>query len=142
MTEIGAAEPELRRQLLSTAQRLHIIGLSAAATGNVSVRCGDDLLITPSGMDYAELQAEDMVRLDAAGRVTDGQRRPSSEWRIHRDLYRARPEFGAIVHSHSACATAIACQRRAIPPFHYMVIRAGGYPLRRVCDLWHATVVG
>ncbi|MCS3902102.1 L-fuculose-phosphate aldolase [Methylohalomonas lacus] len=130
MTDAGDVEADLRRQLLSTAQRLPIIGLSAAATGNVSVRCGDDLLITPSGIDYAELQAEDMVRLDATGRVSDGQRRPSSEWRVHRDLYRARPEFGAIVHSHSACATAIACQRRAIPPFHYMVIRAGGHDIR------------
>lgn len=130
MTETGAAEADLRRQLLSTAQRLHTIGLSVAATGNVSVRCADGLLITPSGIDYAGLQADDLVRLDAAGRVAAGQRRPSSEWRIHCDLYRARPEFGAIVHSHSTCATAIACQRRAIPPFHYMVIRAGGHDIR------------
>lgn len=134
MTEPATTEAELRRLLLATARRLHSIGLSAAASGNVSVRCGRHLLITPSGIDYADLDAADMVRLTSQGEPTGGpsmhSRKPSSEWRMHCDIYQQRPEFGAIVHSHSACATAIACQRRAIPPFHYMVTRAGGHDIR------------
>lgn len=130
MTERTGEETALRRQLLQTARRLHEIGLSAAATGNVSVRCGAGLLITPSGMDYDEMQMEDAVLLDLHGNTIAGTWRPSSEWRIHCDIYRQRPESGAIVHSHSAYATAIACQRRAIPPFHYMVTRAGGNDIR------------
>lgn len=130
MSEPAVDEARLRQELLQTAQRLHSIGLSAAATGNVSVRCGNGLLITPSGVDYDAMQAEDSVLLDLEGRVLGGNRRPSSEWRIHCDIYRQRPDFGAIVHSHSAHATAIACQRRTIPPFHYMVTRAGGEDIR------------
>jgi len=126
----GSTEDSLRAELLSTARRLHAIGLSAAATGNVSVRCGKGLLITPSGVDYDAMQAEDAVLLDPDGQVRAGVRKPSSEWRIHCDIYRQRPEFGAIVHAHSAHATAIACQRRPIPPFHYMVTRAGGHDIR------------
>lgn len=130
MTRATDTEGDLRGALLATAQRLQSTGLSAAATGNVSVRCGDGLLITPSGVDYAEMNAADAVLLDLQGQVVDNNaRRPSTEWRIHCDIYRARPEFGAIVHSHSAHATAIACQRRAIPPFHYMVTRAGGHEI-------------
>lgn len=125
-----SSENTLRRELQQTARRLHTLGLSAAATGNVSVRCGDGLLITPSGIDYDDMQAEDAVLLDAEGKPATGSRRPSSEWRIHCDIYRRRPEFGAIVHTHSAHATAVACQRRAIPPFHYMVTRAGGHDVR------------
>ena len=125
-----ATEDTLRNDLLQTARRLHTIGLSAAATGNLSVRCDEGLLITPSGIDYADLQAGDMAMLDPDGNPAPGSRRPSSEWRIHCDIYRQRPEFGAIVHTHSAHATAVACQRRSIPPFHYMVTRAGGHDIR------------
>lgn len=125
-----AGEEALRRELQQTARRLHTIGLTAAATGNVSVRCNDGLLITPSGIDYDDMQPPDLVLLDMDGTMAAGSRRPSSEWRIHCDIYRRRPEFGAIVHTHSAHATAVACQRRAIPPFHYMVTRAGGHDVR------------
>ena len=128
MTQPTDTEGELRQALLATAQRMQATALSAAATGNVSVRCGEGVLITPSGIDYAEMNAADVILLDLQGLVVDNNaRRPSSEWRIHCDIYRARQEFGAIVHSHSAHATAVACQRRAIPPFHYMVTRAGGH---------------
>lgn len=131
MTEsVAADESVLRQGLLRTARRLHEIGLSAAATGNVSVRCGGGLLITASGIDYAAMQPDDAVLIDLDGRVLKGDRRPSSEWRMHRDIYRERPAFGAIVHSHSAHATALACQRRPIPPFHYMITRAGGHDIR------------
>lgn len=55
-----------------------------------------------------------------------GPLKPSSEWRIHRDLYRARPEVAAVVHAHSPHAVSLACLRKPIPAFHYMVAAAGG----------------
>jgi L-fuculose-phosphate aldolase len=60
---------------------------------------------------------------------------PSSEWRFHRDILSARPEIGAIVHTHSPRATALACTGRAIPAFHYMVAVAGGTDIR--CAPYH-----
>jgi ribulose-5-phosphate 4-epimerase/fuculose-1-phosphate aldolase len=59
-----------------------------------------------------------------------GRRRPSSEWRFHRDLYATRPDAGAILHAHSPFATSLACLRRDIPPFHYMIARFGGDSVR------------
>lgn len=130
MAEYAANEDVLRTDLVCTARRLHELNLSAAATGNVSVRCGPGYLVTPSGMDYQSVTADDLVWLDVDGGVPEGQRRPTSEWRMHVAIYQARPEFAAIVHTHSAHATALACLRREIPPFHYMVTKAGGDNIR------------
>lgn len=129
MVERFAEEATLRQTLLQTARRLQEIGLSAAATGNVSVRCGEGLLISASGIDYADMQSEDAVLIDLDGNILVGERRPSSEWRMHCDIYRERAELNAVVHTHSAYATALACQRRSIPPFHYMITRAGGHDI-------------
>ena len=71
------------------------------------------------------LREEDIVRMDLAGTVA-GSGKPSSEWRFHRDIYAAREDVGAIVHTHSHHATALACTGRSIPAFHYMVAAAGG----------------
>jgi L-fuculose-phosphate aldolase len=80
-------------------------------------------------MEYEALQPEDVPRMDLEGRWF-GRRRPSSEWRFHRDIFRSRPEVGAIVHTHSPRATALACTGRGIPAFHYMVAVAGGCDIR------------
>ena len=82
-----------------------------------------------NGMPYATLNPEDIVFMHHDGRPA-GLREPSSEWRIHRDIYAARPEAQAILHAHSPFATSLACLRRAIPPFHYMIARFGGDTLR------------
>jgi L-fuculose-phosphate aldolase len=110
-------------------------GLSQGTAGNVSVRHGQEqgagFLITPTGMPYATLAAEDIVFMCGDGTPTAiGKRQPSSEWRFHRDLYAARADAGAIVHAHSPFATSLACLRRDIPPFHYMIARFGGATLR------------
>jgi L-fuculose-phosphate aldolase len=106
-------------------------GLNVGAAGNASVRCGEGLLITPSAVPAERLTAAAMVQLDGDGTVVEpAGARPSSEWRMHRDIYLARPEVGAIVHTHSPCATGLACARREIPPFHYMVARLGGGNVR------------
>ena len=125
--------PDLRQQLIATALRMSAAGLNKGTAGNLSVRHAEDshagFLITPTGMDYAALTPEDIVfmRLDGTHK---GKRQPSSEWRFHRDIYVARPQAGAVLHAHSPFATSLACLRRDIPPFHYMIARFGGDTLR------------
>ena len=125
--------PELRRQLIDTARRMAPANLNRGAAGNLSVRARengvDGYLITPSGMDYEVLMPEDIVFMRLDG-TPDGRRKPSSEWRFHHDIYAARPEAGAILHAHSPFATSLACLRRDIPPFHYMIARFGGDTIR------------
>jgi L-fuculose-phosphate aldolase len=94
-------------------------------SGNLSVRDGDGFVITPAALPYAQTTEADLVRVAADGAAT-GRHRPSSEWQLHAAIYAARPDAGAIVHTHSPRATALSCARRSIPPFHYMVLLAGG----------------
>lgn len=118
-----------REELLTAARRLDELGLNRGTSGNSSVRTNEGLLITPSGMPTHEMVAEDLVELSMDGTAT-GATAPSSEWRIHRDIYARRPETRAVVHTHSTHATAMACLRRDVPPFHYMVAKAGGSSIR------------
>ena len=119
----------LAEKVLATARAMNACGINRGSAGNVSVRCADGFLITPTGMDYATCVAVDMVKVGADGTAT-GRRKPSSEWRFHRDIYASRAEAGAIVHTHSPFATALACQHQDIPAFHYMVARFGGADVR------------
>ncbi|MEF8726673.1 MAG: class II aldolase/adducin family protein [Accumulibacter sp.] len=124
---------DLRQQLIDGARRMADLGLNRGTAGNLSVRAPADgeagFLITPSGMDYDTLQPEDIVHVRLDG-VAVGRRMPSSEWRFHRDLYASRADAGAILHAHSPFATSLACLRRDIPAFHYMIARFGGDSLR------------
>ncbi len=115
----------LREDLLATACALVAHGLNQGTAGNVSARCAQGFLITPTGLATAAMRPTDMVPMTPDGHW-QGARKPSSEWHLHRDLYAARPEAGAIVHAHAPFATALACLRRDIPPFHYMIARFGG----------------
>ncbi|MGH6636546.1 MAG: class II aldolase/adducin family protein [Gammaproteobacteria bacterium] len=118
--------PAQRQALVRCALALSHSGLSHGSSGNVSVRTKGGFVITPTGIGFAALAPEQLVELNEEGTPKPGQLRPSSEWRFHRDLYRAQPDVNAIVHAHSHYATALACARRAIPAFHYMVAVAGG----------------
>ena len=124
---------ELREQLIATALRMSAAGLNKGTAGNLSVRAEENgesgFLITPTGMAYEALAPDDTVFMRLDGNHT-GKRKPSSEWRFHRDLYVARPQAGAVLHAHSPFATSLACLRREIPPFHYMIARFGGTTLR------------
>jgi len=120
---------ELRDQLIATARAMGANGLNRGTAGNVSVRCNTGFYITPTGMPYDTLVADD-IPLMALDGSHQGRRKPSSEWRFHRDLYAARPEFGAVLHAHSPFAVSLACLRREIPPFHYMIARFGGDTIR------------
>ena len=116
---------QLRDELIATARRMSELGLAPGTTGNVSVRTGRGFLVTPSGMAYDQLRGDDAVAIDLDGTLRPGQRAPSSEWRLHRDILAARPDVGAIVHTHSLFCTSVSCLRRPIPAIHYMVVRAG-----------------
>ena len=118
-------EQELRAALATAARATVSEGLNRGTSGNVSMRWQDGFLITPSGLPSAGLVPAQMVRMDMAG-AWQGDLPPSSEWRIHRDLYRARAEVQAVVHVHSPFAVSLACLRRSIPAFNYMVAVAGG----------------
>jgi len=119
----------LAAEVLATARAMNAAGINRGAAGNVSARCEDGFLITPTGMPYDACTAADIVKVSLAG-APQGRRKPSSEWRFHRDIYAARQEAGAIIHAHAPFATALACQQLEIPPFHYMIARFGGATVR------------
>jgi len=124
----------LRRAVIDTARAMNAAGINVNKAGNVSARCTrgrhEGLLITPTGLGYDRLEPTDLVFIRLADGAARGERAPSSEWRFHLDICRRRPEFAAIVHTHSAAATALACHGRGIPAFHYMVAAAGGNDIR------------
>jgi L-fuculose-phosphate aldolase len=120
---------ELRRRLIDAARAMNASGLNQGTSGNLSMRWGEGMLITPSGMDYDGLVPEDIVYVGAAGE-SSGSRKPSSEWRFHLEIYLQRSEAGAIVHAHPAWCTTLASLHRPIPAFHYMVALAGGNDIR------------
>ncbi len=119
-----------RRAVAAVARRLETLGLTRGSSGNVSVRTPRGFLITPTGMTPGALRPADIVQCDGTGTPAPRQRVPSSEWRIHRDLYAARADLGAVVHTHSPYATAIACLREPLPAVHYMIAAAGGADVR------------
>ncbi len=116
----------LREAVVAACRELTQRGLTHGTSGNVSIRNdGRSFFVSPSGVAYEDLVPADIPLLDFDGRWF-GRRRPSSEWRFHRDILHARGEVGAIVHTHSRYATALACTGRGIPAFHYMVAVTGG----------------
>jgi L-fuculose-phosphate aldolase len=119
----------LREAMIATARRMNGSGLNQGTSGNLSVRVEDGFLLTPTGMDYDALVPEDLVLMRFDG-SHEGRRRPSSEWQLHRDLLVARAEVGAVLHAHSMFSTTLACLRRGIPAFHYMISAAGGSDVR------------
>ncbi len=123
----------LAKALLDVARGMTAARLSVGTAGNVSVRDdtseSGDFWVTPSGMVPERCEAADMTHVASDG-TAHGRRAPSSEWRLHRDVYAARPEVGAILHAHAPFATALACHRSDVPAFHYMVARFGGDSVR------------
>ena len=119
----------LRLAVVATARKMNALGINRGKSGNVSARVRDGFLVTPSALPYDRTEPEDVVLVADDG-TPRGRRRPSSEWRFHRDIYAARDEVRAIVHTHSPFATTLACLDRGIPAFHYMVAVAGGDDIR------------
>ena len=119
----------LRLAVVRTARQMNALGINRGKSGNVSARIDGGFLVTPSALPYDETDAEDIVAVGEQG-AARGRRKPSSEWRFHRDIYAARSDAAAIVHTHSPFATTLACLDRGIPAFHYMVAVAGGGDIR------------
>lgn len=116
-------------KLVYTAQKLASLGLNKGASGNCSVRNAGGFLITPSGIDTEVMTAESVVAMQMNGDA-EANKKPSSEWRFHRDIYQHHPEVNAVIHTHSMFATTIACLHQDVPPFHYMIAMAGGDSIR------------
>jgi L-fuculose-phosphate aldolase len=119
-----------RRQVIDFARRMNDSGLNQGTSGNVSLRVEEGLLITPTGLAYEDLAPEDVVAMCLDGSVPGEQRLPSSEWRIHRDLYLSRTDIHAVVHAHPMFSTTLAILRMDIPAVHYMIAVAGGSSVR------------
>jgi L-fuculose-phosphate aldolase len=112
----------LREEVARVAKQLIDSGLVTGTSGNVSASTPEgDVLMTPSGIDYGELEPNDVVLVGVAGEVLEGSLQPSTETPMHTGIYRARPEVGAVVHTHSVFATTLACLGWTIPPVHYML---------------------
>lgn len=120
----------LRRQLLEVSLQMQEFGFNRGTSGNASVRLGSGFLITPSALPVSAMTAGSMIEMDMTGHVRQQGGRPSSEWRLHRDILVGRSEIGAVLHMHSPFATTLACLRRNIPAVHYMIAAAGGKDIR------------
>jgi L-fuculose-phosphate aldolase len=120
---------DLRREVIKTCLKMNAEGINQGTSGNVSVRAGEGFLITASGVPYDKMKPAHVIEMDLEGNYK-GDFLPSTEWRMHMDIFRARPEAKAIVHVHSTYATALACLRKDIPAFHYMIGVTGGTSLR------------
>jgi L-fuculose-phosphate aldolase len=125
-TRRRAVPAALAAAMLETGRMMAETRLSPGRSGNFSARHGSGMVITPTGKSYDGLTVDDLVVVDADGQRASGAGTPSSEWRMHLAIYRARLDCAAIVHTHSRHATALACAHLPIPAFHYMVAAFGG----------------
>lgn len=121
-------EAQIRAEIVARCKELDARGLNRGASGNVSARMGEVMLITPSAVPYTELEPEMISVMPIQGEygVWEGPLKPSSEWRFHLDLMRERTDIGAVVHTHAEFSTILAIARKPIPAIHYMMAAFGG----------------
>ena len=117
-----------REEMVAICRKMNSSGINQGTAGNLSMRVGKGFLITPSGLPYDTMTPEDIVEMDFDGTYLG--RRPSSEWRFHRDILKARDDIDVVLHCHSVYATTLACHHKTIPSFHYMTGVAGGTTIR------------
>ena len=125
-------EKSLRAAIIANCRTMNASGLNQGTSGNISARLGESMLITPSAVPYANMRPDMLARIPLDGEygAWHGPAKPSSEWRFHLDIMRARPDVGAIVHCHPTWCTALAMLRRPIPASHYMIALFGGPDVR------------
>ena len=125
---MGTKEKSLRAAIVAECRAMAAAGLSDGTSGNISARLDDSFLITPSAIPYEALKPELLATMPVHGEygAWAGRLKPSSEWRFHLDIMRARPDVGAIVHSHPPYGTALAALHRPILACHYMIAAFGG----------------
>jgi L-fuculose-phosphate aldolase len=114
-----------RSQVIEYAQRMTRDGLVKGTSGNISVREGEFVAITPGATDYASMEIEDVIVVTLDGEIVEGRGKPSSELELHLELYR-KHEAQAVVHTHSTFATVVSVTETKLPAIHYMVASMGG----------------
>jgi L-fuculose-phosphate aldolase len=117
-----------RAQLVEYCRRMQADELTVGTSGNLSVRRGDHVAITPSGAAYEDLTPESICVIDVEGAQVDSDLDPSSEVPMHTSVYRAT-EAGAVVHTHPLYCTTLSVLLDEVPPVHYMIALLGG-PVR------------
>jgi L-fuculose-phosphate aldolase len=122
-------ESTKRQSIIDACRRMNALGVNQGTSGNISVRHERGMLVTPTSMPYDVMQPDDIVFMDMDGEP-HGKRQPSSEWRFHLDILRARMDVNAVVHTHPPYCTSLSILERPIPPIHYMVAVAGGSDIR------------
>lgn len=123
----GRDDRDLRQSIVMACREMTATGINQGTSGNISVRVDDGILLTPSGLPYDRMTPEDIVFMDWEGGWTAPEGNvPSTEWRFHLDILKAKPEAGAVVHAHPTYCTILAIMHRSIPAIHYMIAAAGG----------------
>ena len=125
-------ERQLREAIIAKCRWMNASGLNQGTSGNISARHQDQMLITPSATPYDAMKPKMIASMPLEGAYGEwsGPLQPSTEWRFHLDIMRARPDVGAIVHTHSTYATVLAIARQPIPACHYMIAAFGGADIR------------
>jgi L-fuculose-phosphate aldolase len=118
---------EKRQSIIDACLRMSQLGINQGSSGNISLRHDEGMLITPTSVPYETMLPEQIVFMGLDGSF-DSRQRPSSEWRFHLDILKARPEVNAVVHAHPPYATTLAIMGLETPPIHYMIAVAGGIP--------------
>lgn len=118
-----------RRAIIAHCLLLNSNGLNQGTSGNISIRHGDGMLITPSAIPYAALTPQDIIQVGPDG-TAHGPHKPSSEWRFHKDILDSRADVNAVVHAHPTYCTTLAIMGHQIPAIHYMIAVFGGAPIR------------
>jgi L-fuculose-phosphate aldolase len=126
---LTTGDTEKRRSIIEACLRMNALGINQGTSGNISLRHEAGMLITPTSVPYEAMRPEQIVLMDMSGAV-EGSQKPSSEWRFHLDILKARPEINAVVHAHPPYSTILAIMGMAIPPVHYMIACAGGDSIR------------
>ncbi|MEI5676843.1 MULTISPECIES: L-fuculose-phosphate aldolase [unclassified Mesorhizobium] len=122
-------ELSLRTELIEACRSMNRLGINKGTAGNISVRHGNGFLISPTGIPYEKLTPDHVVAMNWDA-TYEGDVLPSSEWRFHRDILKARPDLNAVVHTHSVYATSVSILRKDIPAIHYSIAAAGGPTIR------------
>ncbi len=116
---------KIKNEIIKNYNFLSSLGFGIGSEGNISVKEGEDIYITPSGIDIKYLTTDKISVIDIEGKIKN-RVKPSSEVDMHLSVYKKREEFKAIVHCHSDWATILSCMRKKISTFHYMIAEFGG----------------
>ena len=120
---------DLKQSVIDTCRKMNHLGINQGTSGNVSVKLAGRFYITASGIPYENMQPQHIVEMDLDGGYY-GNFLPSSEWRMHQDIFNTFETAMAVVHTHSTYATALSCIQTEVPAFHYMIGITGGSSLR------------